>query len=195
MEEPEAEGALQFGRRGCRTRDGSGHSEDAEGRTDGKGGISCPSLSPTQPTQPTPWAREVWVASRGPLCPRKALKWGTDLGKLASLPNTPRGGGWLSEKGLTRQIWGNKTGGAQTPLPCQWWNGSVLRYNPSGQQRGKGLEPRLPLGTQGQREGARPHPHVHSRSWGRSDELESPAPRPGLPEHSPIQVPIAWLSA
>lgn len=111
MEEPEAKGALQFGRRGCRTRDGSGHREDAEGRTDGKGGISCPSLTPTQPTQATPWAREVWVASRGPLCPRKALKWGTDLGKLASLPNAPRGERWLSEKGLTRQTWGNKTGG------------------------------------------------------------------------------------
>lgn len=83
MEEPEAEGALQFGRRGCRTRDGSGHREDAEGRTEGKGAISSPSLTPTQPT---PWAREVWVASRGPLCPRKALKWGTDLGKLASPP-------------------------------------------------------------------------------------------------------------
>lgn len=40
--------------------------------------------------QPAPWAREVWVASRGPLCPRKALKWGADLGNLASLPNTPR---------------------------------------------------------------------------------------------------------
>lgn len=103
--------------------------------------------------QPAPWAREVWVASRGPLCPRKALKWGADLGNLASLPNTPRCGKWLSEKGLTCQIWGNKTAKARIPLPPQWWNGSVLRY-PSGQQRGKGLEPRLPLCTQGQREGA-----------------------------------------
>lgn len=71
----------------------------------------------------------------------------------------------------------------------------MLRYSPSGQQRRKGLEPTLSLCTQGQREGARPHPRVHSRSWGRSEDLESPAPRPGLPEHSPIQVPIAWLSA
>jgi hypothetical protein len=40
---------------------------------------------------PAPWAQKVWGALGCPLCPRKALKWGADLGSLESPPKHPQG--------------------------------------------------------------------------------------------------------
>lgn len=40
---------------------------------------------------PESWAKEAWGASRGPLCPRKALKWGRSW-RAWRLPQVPQGG-------------------------------------------------------------------------------------------------------
>lgn len=68
----------------------SGHREDAEERTrtDGKGASSL--LHSLQPCTASTLGTRSRGSIKGPLCPRKALNWGADLGNLTSLPNTPR---------------------------------------------------------------------------------------------------------
>lgn len=75
---------------------------------------------------PESWAQEAWGVSRDPLCPRKALKWGTDPGGSGVSPKYPKG----ERRGMTKQggsympvVWGNETGEAQILLPTldQGW--------------------------------------------------------------------------
>lgn len=107
-------------------------------------------------------------------------------------PGTPGGreGGWQSKEGLTCQLsGGNKTG--ESCFPPQTRGGRWAEMKPLWPAEGRGPEPGLPLRSPGQQVGEPGPVHVSVGAGGRNRGLLPPGP--GLPEHGPVQVPVARL--
>lgn len=167
----------------------------AEGQILKRGQMGKKRASPLlRSLQPCSTASALGTESLGSIKGPSVFKEGTETGSRSGEPGisprrsqmrrvAKRKGSDMPAAGVTRP--------GKHRFHFRWWNGSVLRHSPSGQQRGKGWS----LGCRFVLRGSEREPDLTQRVQGgsgdRREDPEPPALRPGLPEHSPIQVPIA----